>query len=88
VKVSDDFGKALGYEATDTFRFVPGDGKLVGERFEGNDPPDFSELQAWIAENRPEIVTGPCKDLVDGGTTPAACARAVSSSAALAKEKG
>lgn len=77
ITVTDDFGKTLGYEATDTFRLQVTGNKVSAASFSGDDPPVFNALFAWIAANKPEILSGPCKDLFDGGTTPALCARAV-----------
>jgi hypothetical protein len=81
VTVSDDFGTALGYIATDTFRFTFDGDRIVNVTFEGDDPPIFQELFAWISEYRPEVLSGPCRDMFAGGTTPGACARAVADSA-------
>ena len=83
VTVTDDFGQALGYVATDTFRLMPGPLRVASVTFAGDDPPIFEELFAWIRQHRPEEMSGPCKDLFDGGTTPADCARAVAASARL-----
>jgi hypothetical protein len=89
VTVTDDFGRALGYTATDTFRFAAGGEGIEGVRFDGDDPPVFDELFAWIAETRPAVLAGPCKDAFAGGTTPAACARAVADAAkSFAAERG
>ena len=77
ITVTDDFGKTLGYTATDTFRLVLRDAVIVGVEFEGDDPPVFDELFAWIVVQHPDVMSGPCKDLFAGGKTPAACARAV-----------
>ena len=77
----DDFGTALGYIATDTFRFTFDGDRIVKVTFEGDDPPIFQELFAWISEYRPEVLSGPCRDMFAGGTTPGACARAVADSA-------
>ncbi|NKB99095.1 MAG: hypothetical protein GKR90_11470 [Pseudomonadales bacterium] len=81
ITVTDDFGRAMGYTATDTFTLVLEDEAITNVAFEGDDPPIFSELQAWIGEEQPEIYTGPCKDLFAGGTTPGDCARAVATAA-------
>ena len=77
ITVTDDFGKTMGYEATDTFTMKVQIDKIVAVSFKGDDPPIFEELFAWIAANQPEVLEGPCKDLFNGGTTPAACSRAV-----------
>jgi hypothetical protein len=81
VTVSDDFGSALGYEATDTFRLSLAGDRVSAVSFSGDDPPIFRELFRWISENRADIMTGPCRDMFAGGRTPGACARAVASAA-------
>jgi hypothetical protein len=77
ITVHDDFGAALGYVATDTFRMIGGPERIAHASFEGDDPPVVMELFAWIADKHPEVMSGPCLNLFDGGTTPAECARAV-----------
>lgn len=77
ITVTDDIGAALGYVATDTFLLATVGGRIVGVEFVSNDPPVLEEVFAWMAENRPDVLSGPCKDLFAGGTTPAACVRAV-----------
>ena len=77
VTVTDDFGQTMGYVATDTFTMTIQENKVSAISFEGDDPPIFQQLFAWIAENRPEILESPCKDLFEGGKTPGDCARAV-----------
>ena len=81
ITVTDDFGRAMGYEATDTFRMsIEGD-RVAAVTFTGDDPPIFGELQAWISTEKPEIFQGPCLDLFAGGKTPHACAEAVAEAA-------
>ena len=78
VTVTDDFGSTLGYTATDTFTFdFEPSGHLSRIEFEGDDPPVFLALWAWIALFRGEVLDSECKDLFAGGPTPAACARSV-----------
>ena len=77
VTVTDDFGQTMGYVATDTFTMTIQENKVSAISFEGDDPPIFQQLFAWIAESRPEILGGPCKDLFEGGKTPGDCAHAV-----------
>ena len=77
ITVVDDIGQALGYVATDVFRLSIEGRRVVGVDFDSDDPPIFDELFAWIAKDRPEVLTGPCRDLFAGGKTPAACVRAV-----------
>lgn len=85
ITVRDDFGSALGYMATDTFAFEfeseAGDAALNRIEFEGDDPPVFIALFAWIRFYRPEVLTGPCHNMFEGGATPADCSRAVAASA-------
>jgi hypothetical protein len=81
ITVTDDFGTALGYTATDTFRLQIQDGKVHGVTFAGDDPPVFNELFEWMQRDRPEVFSGPCKDMFAGGTTPGACAVAVAQAA-------
>ena len=81
ITVTDDFGGTLGYTATDTFTLTVIDNRVTGVAFEGDDPPIFTELQAWIAAERPEVLSGPCNAMFAGGETPAECARAVVSAA-------
>ena len=81
VTVRDDFGTALGYTATDTFRFRFEEDALVGVEFEGDDPPIFTMLFVWMGFDRGEVFDDACADLFDGGETPAACAREVAAAA-------
>jgi hypothetical protein len=81
VTVTDDFGKALGYTATDTFTMIVRDGMVTDVSFAGDDPPVFEELFEWLASRRPQVFTGPGKDMFNGGTTPGDCARAVAQAA-------
>jgi len=81
ITVTDDFGSAMGYEATDTFRMTLAEDKISSVTFSGDDPPVFQELFEWIGEKRPDILTGPCLDMFAGGETPGDCARAVAKAA-------
>ncbi|MCH1550611.1 MAG: hypothetical protein L7T19_05570 [Pseudomonadales bacterium] len=83
ITVTDDFGQTLGYLATDTFTLQMKGSMIVAANAEGDDPPIFNALFAWIAQQRPEILTGPCHRMFAGGTTPTACARAVADSAQI-----
>lgn len=81
ITVTDDFGQALGYVATDTFTLSIRGDSVRAVTFEGDDPPVFEAVFDWIGETRPEVFTGPCRDMFDGGTTPGDCARAVAEAA-------
>ncbi len=77
ITVTDNIGAALGYIATDTFKLTFARNNLVGVSFTSDDPPILQALFSWLKVERPEVFSGPCKDLFAGGTTPGACIRAV-----------
>ena len=45
---NDDFGRALGYRATDTFRLTIANEQVLAASFAGDDPPIFAEMFGWI----------------------------------------
>jgi hypothetical protein len=77
ITVFDDFGKTLDYTATDTFYLTVKGDKVVAARFEGDDPMIFTVLFLWIKVFRSEIFEDACKDMFEGGDTPAECSKAV-----------
>ena len=77
VTVFDDFGKTLGYTATDTFYLTVESDRVATVSFEGDDPMIFSILYVWMMVFRSELFEHECKDMFEGGKTPAACSRAV-----------
>ncbi len=79
ITVKDDLIGALktGYDVTDTLHLSFQDGRIVGVRNSSNDPPQMLEAFKWLQRERPDVFTGPCKDLFQGGTTPQDCVRAV-----------
>lgn len=81
ITVTDDFGSALGYTATDTFMMIVRDGTITEVSFTGDDPPIFEEVFEWLSTTKPEVFSGPCRDMFNGGTTPGDCARAVAQGA-------
>ena len=81
VTVTDDFGRALGYRATDTFRLSIANAQVVAVSFAGDDPPIFAEMFDWIGQQRPDVLLGPCHLMFTGGETPGLCAKAVARSA-------
>lgn len=81
ITVTDDFGQALGYVATDTFTLNVVGELVIGASSEGDDPPVFGELFEWISKTKPQIMEGPCKAMFDGGKTPGDCAQAVAQAA-------
>lgn len=81
ITVTDDFGTTLGYTATDTFFLTIADSKVAKVTFEGDDPLIFYAVYVWIMIKQPEVLSGPCKDMFEGGDTPAECAVAISDAA-------
>ncbi len=81
ITVTDDFGSALGYIATDTFRFEFSGPELRRIDFEGDDPLVFTAMFAWMALTRGEVFEDECRDMFEGGPTPGACAKAVAEAA-------
>ena len=81
ITVIDDFGSAMDYEATDTFRMVLTENKISAVTFSGDDPPIFQELFRWIMQKQPDILAGHCLNMFAGGNTPGDCARAVARAA-------
>jgi len=81
ITVTDDFGTALGYRATDTFRLRVADQRITEIAFSGDDPPIFNAMLEWLQQQRPEILAGPCHQMFAGGLTPGECARAVAQAA-------
>ena len=77
VTVFDDFGKTLGYTATDTFYLTVESDRVATVSFEGDDPMIFSILYVWMMVFKSELFEHECKDMFEGGKTPAACSRAV-----------
>lgn len=79
ITVKDDLIAALGtgYNVTDTFHLSFRDGRIVGVRTSSNDPPEFDQALAWLQQERPDLLTGPCRGFFDGGPTPQDCVRAV-----------
>jgi len=82
ITVTDDFGRALGYTATDTFRLGISGNRINSVTFEGDDPPVFEEVFGWLMAEQPELFAGVCKDMFAGGSQPAECARAIAAGAA------
>jgi hypothetical protein len=77
ITVFDDFGETLDYIATDTFYLIIKDNKIIAARFEGDDPLIFSVLYVWMMVFRSELLDGPCKNMFEGGDTPAECSKGV-----------
>ena len=81
ITVTDDFGRALGYTATDTFFLSFSGDQVKNVSFEGDDPPVFEEVFGWLMAEQPELFAGVCKDMFAGGTQPAECSRAIAAGA-------
>ncbi|MBT6026180.1 MAG: hypothetical protein HOH12_13095 [Gammaproteobacteria bacterium] len=79
ITVQDDPVVALntGFNVTDTFHMTFDGANLTAVETSSNDQPIYYEARQWVEANRPEVMTGPCKDAYAGGTTPGDCARAM-----------
>lgn len=79
ITVKDDLIAALGtgFDVTDTFHLTIADGRIAAVKTSSNDPPDMPEGFKWLKRERPEVFTGPCRAMFEGGTTPQDCVRAV-----------
>lgn len=77
ITVFDDFGKTLDYTATDTFYLTVNGNRVESVSFEGDDPIIFTVLYVWMMVFRSELFDGACKDMFEGGETPAECSKAV-----------
>ncbi len=79
ITVKDDLMGALGidFNVTDTFHLTFTDGRIVSVSNSSNDPQAYYDAQAWVEDNRPELIEGPCKGFFSGGLTPGDCVRAM-----------
>ena len=69
VTVTDDFGEALGYCATDTFAFEFEGAQLRRVSFVGDDPIVFWALLAWMAWDRGDVFEEECAGIFAEGET-------------------
>lgn len=79
ITVRDDLIPALGmnFHVTDNFHFAFRGRRIVKVWNSSNDPPEFHQAMEWLRRERPQIFTGPCRGIWEGGPTPKACVRAV-----------
>ena len=79
ITVQDDPVLALktGFNVTDTFHLTFNGEHITAIETSSNDQPVYYEARKWVEANRPEVMSGPCKDRNAGGNTPEACARAM-----------
>lgn len=79
VTVKDDLVPALGlsFHVTDDFHFAFHNGRIVKVWNSSDDPPEFHQAMEWLRRERPQIFTGPCRGIWEGGSTPKDCVRAV-----------
>jgi hypothetical protein len=85
ITVQDDPVVALqtGFNVTDTFALTFDGTNIASIKTSSNDQPIYYEARAWVEENMPEVMAGPCKDRKSGGLTPGDCARAMTKGYAL-----
>ena len=79
IKVQDDPVVELktGFNVTDTFHLTFDGSAIASIETSSNDQPIYYEARKWVEENMPDVMTGPCLDRSNGGTTPGDCARAM-----------
>ena len=79
ITVKDDIVPVLqtGYDVTDVFHFGFDEGRIVKVWNSSNDPPEYTQAMKWLHRERPEIFTGPCEGIWQGGPTPQDCVRAI-----------
>lgn len=80
ITVEDDAVMALktDFKVTDTFTLSFDGDAIASVETSSNDKPVYYEASAWVRENFPEIMEGPCKGFFADGPTPGDCARAMS----------
>ena len=79
ITVEDDPVLALkiDFKVTDTFTISFDAATITKVETSSNDKPIYYEASAWVRENFPEVMEGPCKGFFADGPTPADCARAM-----------
>lgn len=79
ITVDDDPVLALNidFKVTDTFKMTFDGTTLVAVDNSSNDQPIYYEAYNWVVENRPEVMSGPCRGFFVDGPTPGDCARAM-----------
>ncbi|MEM8767154.1 MAG: hypothetical protein AAGE43_06905 [Pseudomonadota bacterium] len=79
ITVEDDPIMALGsdFKVTDTFTITFEGTKISAVETSSDDPPIYYQARDWVFRNMPEVREGPCQGFFDGGPTPGACARAM-----------
>ncbi|MEL7110443.1 MAG: hypothetical protein AAGL99_14355 [Pseudomonadota bacterium] len=79
ITVEDDPVLALGsdFKVTDTFTISFDNTTIINVETSSNDQPIYYQASAWVRENMPEVMEGPCQGFFDGGPTPGDCARAM-----------
>ncbi len=80
VTVQDDPVLALktGFMVTDTFTLTFEGTNISNVETSSNDQPIYYEARKWVAENMPDVMSGPCRKYFNGGgPSPSDCARAM-----------
>ncbi|MEO1322907.1 MAG: hypothetical protein AAFV59_07865, partial [Pseudomonadota bacterium] len=79
ITVEDDPVLALkiDFKVTDTFTITFEDTTITKVATSSNDKPIYYQAGAWVRENLPEVMEGPCQGFFAGGPTPGDCARAM-----------
>jgi hypothetical protein len=79
ITVKDDLIGALGidFNVTDTFHMSISGGRIVAVDNSSNDPQAYWDAEAWVRDNKAELIERPCEGFFDGGPTPGDCVRAM-----------
>ena len=85
ITVEDDpvLALKLDFKVTDTFTITFEETTIVKVETSSNDKPIYYQAAAWVRENLPEVMEGPCEGFFASGPTPGDCARAMADGYAL-----
>ena len=79
ITVKDDLIGSLNidFNVTDTFHLTIINGHIHSVQTSSNDPDIYYEAKEWVRLNRPELIKEPCEGILEGGSTPCECVRAM-----------
>ena len=79
ITVDDDPMLALGidHKVTDTFTIEFAGAAIVAVTTSSDDLPIYYAARDWVMAHNPELIAAPCEGFFAGGTTPGACAQAM-----------
>jgi len=79
ITVKDDLIGSLNidFNVTDTFHLTIINGHIHSVQTSSNDPDIYYEAKEWVRLNRPELIREPCEGILEGGSTPCECVKAM-----------